>query len=141
MNKISVKALYLLIVIALGLSILEASIWSYSGHDRFSATQLKASSFFFSLSVLIFVFRCVGSARSPFCWKWLSRLGCNSFGIYLVHLLALEFIRSMPFVGALYAWQPFYVLFTSFLTLSLCSLFIYALSATGSARFKKIVLG
>lgn len=82
-----IKFSNLLLILSIALSMIEAYALNKHGDNSFATSQIKVSSFIFSLCVCLYIYKIRNiDIKKP----WLKWLGINSFGIYLIHILFIK---------------------------------------------------
>lgn len=83
-----------LLILSVILSMIEAYALNKAGINSFATSQIKVTSFIFSLCVCAYIYNIRNNKINS---SWLEWLGVNSFGIYLIHIL---FVKLATFIFA-----------------------------------------
>lgn len=141
LERIKPSILPAAILVSLLCSFGESALWLKSGFNQYAASQLQASNFLYSLLVVLFVVFWSGKKNIIDSTTALTWLGRNSYTIYLIHLIFLGVAKKLPVPASLYAFQPFYILLTTAISIIGCTLFIIIFNKLFGKKISAMVLG
>lgn len=101
--KLSAFQTISLFALALMCSLTEGYLWYRYGNTDMATSQLRFASLFVSIMVCVLIDRHVqtSTGKQRKCHALLCIIGDCSFGIYLIHIMMIEFIAKIPFINIL----------------------------------------
>lgn len=135
------KILLFALAIAVVLSIIEGFFWAHKNNYSFSISQLKISSFSFSLILITLIIKNKNNLACFHHPSFLSWLGSYSYCIYLTHMIFLQETQKYlkAFIG-FFNFQPAFIIGSSIITISLCFLLIKLVEKVPCKRISLIIL-